>query len=159
MHAKLLQLCPTLCNTMDSSPPGSSSPRDSLGKNTGVGCHFLLHQWHWIRINKCLIVFIFANQSKKKRSHCFLNCLLVRLNVLKICTSYLWIACLYLFFKFLFSYWFFCNSLSFMYINPHVMKITKYLSVCICIRWFVGSSGPIHIAAMNIFPLFPWMRK
>ena len=24
-HAKLLQLCPTLCNPMDSSPPGSSA--------------------------------------------------------------------------------------------------------------------------------------
>ena len=39
--AKLLQLCPTLCNPIDSSPPGSR-PWDSPGKNTGVGCHFLL---------------------------------------------------------------------------------------------------------------------
>ena len=35
--AKLLQSCPTLCNPIDSSPPGS--PWDSPGKNTGVGCH------------------------------------------------------------------------------------------------------------------------
>ena len=41
MCAKSLQLCPTLCDPMDCSPPGSS-PWDSLGKNTGVGCHFLL---------------------------------------------------------------------------------------------------------------------
>ena len=34
--AKSLQLCPTLCNPIDGSPPGSA------GKNTGVGCHFLL---------------------------------------------------------------------------------------------------------------------
>ena len=27
MHAKLLQLCPTLCDPMDSSPPGSSLHR------------------------------------------------------------------------------------------------------------------------------------
>ena len=27
MHAKSLQLCPTLCNPMDSSPPGSSVHR------------------------------------------------------------------------------------------------------------------------------------
>jgi len=27
---------------MDCSPPGSSVHGDSLGKNTGVGCHFLL---------------------------------------------------------------------------------------------------------------------
>ena len=30
-----------LCDPIDSSPPGSS-PWDSPGKNTGVGCHFLL---------------------------------------------------------------------------------------------------------------------
>jgi len=34
--------CPTLCNPMDCSPPGSSVRGDSLGKNTGVGCHALL---------------------------------------------------------------------------------------------------------------------
>ena len=43
MHAKSLQSCPTLCDPMDSSPPVSlQCPWDSLGKNTGVGCHFLL---------------------------------------------------------------------------------------------------------------------
>ena len=40
--AKSLQLCPTLCDPTDSSPPGSPRPWDSPGKNTGVGCHFLL---------------------------------------------------------------------------------------------------------------------
>ena len=30
------QLCPTLCNPMDCSPPGSPVPGDSPGKNTGV---------------------------------------------------------------------------------------------------------------------------
>ena len=40
--AKSLQLCPTLCDPIDGSPPGSPVPRDSPGKNTGVGCHFLL---------------------------------------------------------------------------------------------------------------------
>jgi len=35
------QLCPTLCNPMDSSLPGSSVRRASPGKNTGVGCHAL----------------------------------------------------------------------------------------------------------------------
>ena len=38
--AKLLQSCPTLCDPRDGSPPGP--PWDSPGKNTGVGCHFLL---------------------------------------------------------------------------------------------------------------------
>ena len=40
--AKSLQLCPTLCDPIDGSPPGSPRPWDSPGKNTGVGCHFLL---------------------------------------------------------------------------------------------------------------------
>ena len=40
--AKSLQSCPTLCNPIDGSPPGSPNPWDSPGKNTGVGCHFLL---------------------------------------------------------------------------------------------------------------------
>ena len=35
------QLCPTLCDSMDCSPPSSSDHGDSPGKNTGVGCHFL----------------------------------------------------------------------------------------------------------------------
>ena len=42
VHAKSLQLCPTLCNPMDYSPLGSSVHGDSPGKNTGVGCHALL---------------------------------------------------------------------------------------------------------------------
>ena len=37
--AKSLQSCPTLCNPIDGSPPGSPCPWDSPGKNTGVGCH------------------------------------------------------------------------------------------------------------------------
>jgi len=42
MRAKSLQLCPTRCDPVDRSPPGSSVPEDSPGKNTGVGCHSLL---------------------------------------------------------------------------------------------------------------------
>ena len=36
------QSCPTLCDPMDYSPPGSSVHGDSPGKNTEVGCHALL---------------------------------------------------------------------------------------------------------------------
>ena len=36
------QSCPTLCNPMDCSPPGSSVHGDSPSKNTGVGFHALL---------------------------------------------------------------------------------------------------------------------
>ena len=40
--AKLLQSCPTLCDPIVGSPPGSTIPGILPGKNTGVGCHFLL---------------------------------------------------------------------------------------------------------------------
>ena len=36
------KLCPTLCDPMDCSPPGSSVSGISPSRNTGVGCHFLL---------------------------------------------------------------------------------------------------------------------
>ena len=36
------QSCLTLCNPMDSSPPGSPVHGDSPGKTTEVGCHALL---------------------------------------------------------------------------------------------------------------------
>ena len=36
------QSCPTLCNPMDCSLPGTSGHGDSPGQNTGVGCHALL---------------------------------------------------------------------------------------------------------------------
>ena len=40
--AKSLQSCPTLCDSIDSKPTRLPRPWDSPGKNTGVGCHFLL---------------------------------------------------------------------------------------------------------------------
>ena len=40
--AKLFQSCLTQCDPIDGGPPGSPGPWDSPGKNTGVGCHFLL---------------------------------------------------------------------------------------------------------------------
>ena len=39
--AKLLQSCPTLCDPIDAAHQ-APCPWDSPGKNTGVGCHFLL---------------------------------------------------------------------------------------------------------------------
>ena len=36
------QSCPTLCEPMDCSLPGSSIPGDSQSKDTEVGCHVLL---------------------------------------------------------------------------------------------------------------------
>ena len=40
--AKSLQSCPTLCDPIDGQPIRLHRPWDSPGKNTGVGCHFLL---------------------------------------------------------------------------------------------------------------------
>ena len=41
-ESEVTQSCPTLCDPVDCSLRGSRSPWDSPGKNTGVGCHFLL---------------------------------------------------------------------------------------------------------------------
>ena len=38
------QSCPTLCNPMDCSLPGSSVHEDFPGKKTGVGCHVFLQE-------------------------------------------------------------------------------------------------------------------
>ena len=42
MLCLVIQSCPTLCDSMDCSPPGSSVLGDSAGKNTAVGSHALL---------------------------------------------------------------------------------------------------------------------
>ena len=49
--AKSLQLCPTLCDPIDGNPLRLPKPWDSPGKNTGVGCHFLL-QYIYIKVYK-----------------------------------------------------------------------------------------------------------
>ena len=41
--AKSLQSCPTLCDPIDGSPPGSTVPGILQAGTLGVGCHFLLH--------------------------------------------------------------------------------------------------------------------
>ena len=40
--AQCAQSCPPLCDPVDGGSPGFSVHGDSPGKNTGVGCHFLL---------------------------------------------------------------------------------------------------------------------
>ena len=44
MKVLIPQSCPAACNLMDCSLPGNFCPWNSSGKNTGMGCHFLL-QW------------------------------------------------------------------------------------------------------------------
>ena len=60
LHSKSLQSCLTLCGPLDCSPPGSSCPWDSPGKNTGAGCHALLQG-------------IFLTQGSNPRFLCFLH--------------------------------------------------------------------------------------
>ena len=70
------------CNPMDCSLPGPSVHGDSPGKNTGVGCHFLLH-FHCVDYNKlwkalkemvlpdhrvCLLRSLYAGQEATVRS-------------------------------------------------------------------------------------------
>ena len=50
------QSCTTLCDPVDCSPPGSSVHGNSPGKNTEVGCHFLLQGiFPTQRLNPCLL--------------------------------------------------------------------------------------------------------
>ena len=42
VRVKVTQSHPIFCNPKDRSPSGSSVLGDSLGKDTGVGCHSLL---------------------------------------------------------------------------------------------------------------------
>ena len=42
--SSVAQPCPTLCDPVNCSPPGSYVHGDSPGKNTGVGCHALLQR-------------------------------------------------------------------------------------------------------------------
>ena len=40
VRARAQLICPTLCDAIDCSLPGSSCPWNFSGKNTGVDCHF-----------------------------------------------------------------------------------------------------------------------
>ena len=44
MLCLVTQLCLTLCDPVDCSPPGYSLHGDSPGKNTGMGCHALFQR-------------------------------------------------------------------------------------------------------------------
>ena len=49
------QSCPTLCNLMDCSPPGSSVHGIFQARNTGVSCHFLPRWSFQSRDELCLL--------------------------------------------------------------------------------------------------------
>ena len=54
------QSCLTLCNLMDSAHQDPLS-MNSPGKNTGAGCHFLLHaticQFSSVQLLSCVLLF------------------------------------------------------------------------------------------------------
>ena len=57
------QSCPTLCNPLDCSPARFLCPWNFPGKNTGVGCHFLLQRILLIqRSNPCLLCLLHYRQ-------------------------------------------------------------------------------------------------
>ena len=41
-ESQVAQLCPTLCDPIDGSPPGSAVPGILQARTAGMGCHFLL---------------------------------------------------------------------------------------------------------------------
>ena len=74
--AKSLQSCLTLCDPIDSSPPGSLEfrPWNSLGKNTGVDCQLgrckkdalTTEKEKLSEVSRILISFSFKNMTLQK---------------------------------------------------------------------------------------------
>ena len=63
------QLCPALYDSMDCSP-SHSSLWDSPGKNTGVGCHFLLQGIFLTQgLNPCLLHLLHWQENSSPLSH------------------------------------------------------------------------------------------
>ena len=73
-ESEVTQVCPTLCDPMDCSLPGSSVHGDSPGKNNGMGCHSLLqgifptqgsnpHLLHWQADSLPLTLWTVARQA------------------------------------------------------------------------------------------------
>ena len=72
MHAKLLQVMSDSVRRYGQPPTRLLCPQDSLGKNTGVGCHVLLHPWDFLGKNTgvgCHLLFqgIFLTQELNPR--------------------------------------------------------------------------------------------
>ena len=67
------QSCTTLYNPMDCSSPSPSVHEDSAGKNTGVGCHFLLQKIFLTQtLNHCRqILYCLSYQGSPLHSRSF----------------------------------------------------------------------------------------
>ena len=70
MLCLVAQSCPTLCDPVDCSLPGSSVRWDSPGKNTGVGCHALLEGVAQGLVPKQLFPHLAGSENHPR---CFLN--------------------------------------------------------------------------------------
>ena len=72
--AELFQSCPTLCNPINCSPPGSSLHGDSPGKNTGADYHSLLQgifltQWSNLDFLHCSGFFTTSATWRRRQWH------------------------------------------------------------------------------------------
>ena len=67
--AKSLQSCPTLCNPTD-QPTRLLCPWFSPGKNTGVGCHFLLQCIHACQVASVVSDSVRPHGQQPSRLHC-----------------------------------------------------------------------------------------
>ena len=66
------QLCSTLCDPIDCSPPGSSVHGGSPGKNTWVGCHALLQRifptpWPNTGLPHCMQILYHLSHQRNPR--------------------------------------------------------------------------------------------
>ena len=83
MLCLVAQLCLTLCDLMDCSPPGSSVHGNSPGKNTGVGCHALFQGIVPTQglnpgpLNCRWILYHLSHQGSPKVLLCNTNCKLI----------------------------------------------------------------------------------
>ena len=70
------QLCPTVCDPMECSPPGSSVHGDSPGKNIGVGCHVFLQgifqPRNWTEVS-CITGRFFTREAPQNNYNCSSN--------------------------------------------------------------------------------------
>ena len=64
----VVQPCPTFCNPMDCSPPGSSVRGDSQGKNTGIAMpssRGSSQPWNWTRVS-CIAGGFFTSWATRE---------------------------------------------------------------------------------------------
>ena len=67
------QSCPTLCNPMDFSPPGSFLYEIFPGKNIGEGCHFPFQGFFPSQgSNLHLFIYIHVKRSAQSLAHSYI---------------------------------------------------------------------------------------